>query len=108
MSVTRTTHGREVEVFFSTSAAVAATALAGDSIEVALFVDGVEVPDTVRRASIDSGLVASTVVVLSTESGPLTLAKGSHTFEARYRRPGSNGAAKLYSTLRRLTVVELY
>jgi len=106
MTTTIVTHGLPVRVDFSSSIRSVATALAGDSCEVGLFVDGVEVPETKFEASVAAGLVFEMITTVAFAHPVAGLAAGSHTFEVKFRRPGANGTAKCRGVRRMLSVRE--
>lgn len=108
MTLTGTTSGGNLIIDFQGTFSVTATLILGDSVEIAVFLDGSQVTAIpVQGASIALGLTVSTTMPLGI-SGYLTgVSAGSHTVDIRYRRPGGTGAARSVSTQRCLRVVEV-
>lgn len=107
MTVTASTRGtRPVIVLFAGSFQIQSDLVNGDMIEIALFVDGVQVAGPVTSLGSAGGL-APTRTIPATAIARVTPSPGSHTYEARWRRPSGGGTCRCYGTDRKLAIQEL-
>lgn len=111
MTLTVLCTSRPLAVAFSGSFMIDASLTSGDSVELAIYVDGVQQAQTIRRESSDPSLSAlvnvATIRSLSCAALVTGLSVGNHTVECRWRRPGSTGAARCYTTQRSLIATEV-
>lgn len=107
MTLTRTTVGGDLVVDFGMSARVTGTLVLADTIEVTIFLDGIEVPSSRRAIGYNIAVTLDVTLDLTIQTLLSTVAAGSHTVEVRWRRPGATGAARCEGTRRSLRVLEL-
>jgi hypothetical protein len=104
MTLTGTVQCQPISITFDGDFFVTSTLVLGDSVEISLFVDGVEVPGSRRNISVALGLSLNTGQNLAISRQLPDIMPGIHTIDVRYRRPGATGAARCSGTNRSLSV----
>ncbi len=107
MTMTGSPTGGRCILFFSGQFALNSTLLNSDGVEVTFYLDGAEIDTKFRRGEAISGIAlnATAVNLVATAfTAPLT---GSHTFEVRWRRTGTQATAAFVSTTRNFGVIEV-
>ena len=106
MTITRAFSGKSYLVDFSCSFAFSATLISSHGVEVAVFVDGVQVSNSTRSAQVSGVALTVDADELSTCT-LITPAAGNHTVDVRWRRTGTNAVnVTAVGTQRTLRLVE--